>query len=86
MRTTPKLFVMLLVHDYDSIPRSQFIEHEVTSVEKAKVLRTRLEKLIGTKGFATNRTGRWLARYHGIDGFVQRVDWLYERIVTKVDA
>jgi hypothetical protein len=84
MRTTDKIFLVLLVYDYDAYPRSQFIEHEVTSVENAKVLKARLEKLM-SDGCAKNRTGRWLDRHHGISGTVQRVDGLYRKTVTRFD-
>jgi hypothetical protein len=85
MRTTHKIFVVLLVYNYDAYPRSQFIEHEVASVEKAKVLKARLGQLM-CGGSVKNRTARWLDRHHGISGTVQRVDGIYERTMTRIDG
>jgi hypothetical protein len=85
MRTTHKIFVMLLVYDYDAYPRSRFIEHEVKSVERAKVLKARLTTLIGGDP-VSGRTARWLDRHHGVSGFVQRVHGIYEKTVTRLDV
>jgi hypothetical protein len=85
MRTAPQILVMLLIYDYDAYPRSRFIEHEVKSFEDATVLKARLTKLAGDIP-AKGRTARWLDRHHGVSGFVQRVDWIYERKLTRLDG
>jgi hypothetical protein len=80
---TDKVYVNLLVYDYDASPRQRFVRHVCDNETKARTLAARLHKLIGLRS-SDNKTGRWLADHTGISGFVDRVDGIYKEVTTRL--
>ena len=79
----PKLYLSLLVYNYDALPRLQEVRHRVESVGEAQVLAGRLNKLIGMN-VPDNRTRGWLQKHHHIDGFVEVVRDLYQETTVRI--
>jgi hypothetical protein len=78
-----KIYINLLVYDYDASPRQRFVRHTVETEAKARTLALRMHKLIGLRT-SDNKTGRWLEQHTGISGFVERVDGIYKEVTTRL--
>ncbi len=78
-----RIYLRLLVYNYDTSPRGQWIEHTCHSVEHAKLVRDRLHKLMGVR-YDQNHTDRWLDRNHHIYGIVEHVEGVYEETTRKI--
>jgi len=78
-----KYYIRLLVYNYDASPRWQRVSHFCESQERASHTAWRLQKLIGLRS-SDNRTGKWLDRNHGIYGFVERIEGIYQETTTKL--
>jgi len=78
-----KIYLRLLIYNYDASPRHQEIRHECESVEQAEHLRKRLQTLIG-RNVTENRTGRWLDQHHGIYGFIEEIEGIYEETTRRI--
>jgi hypothetical protein len=80
---TEKVYINLLVYDYDASPRQRFVRHVCGNEKKARTLEDRLGKLIGPTR-SDNKTTRWLEQHTGIYGFVERVDGIYKEVTTRL--
>lgn len=78
-----RVYIKLLVYNYDASPRHQTIEHNCKSVEHAKRLQSRLESLMGIR-YSDNRTGGWLERNHSIYGFIEHIEGIYEETTRRL--
>jgi|HubBroStandDraft_1064217.scaffolds.fasta_scaffold697637_3 hypothetical protein len=77
-----KIYINLLVYNYDASPRHEYVRHTVENEAKGRTLVLRLHKLIeARKG---NQTTRWLEQHTGISGFVERVDGIYKEVTTRL--
>lgn len=78
-----KVYIALTVYNYDASPRHQYIKHTCKSIEHAKHVVHRLETLKGIY-IGGGRTGGWLDRHHGIYGFVDSIDGIFEQTTRRI--
>lgn len=77
-----KIYINLLVYNYDRSPRHEYVRHTCEDEKKARTLAVRLHKLIDAR--KGNQTTRWLEQHTGISGFVERVDGIYKEVTTRL--
>ncbi len=77
-----RIYIKLWVYDYDSSPRTHWVEHNCSSVEHARRLVKRLKSLQGV-WHSDNHTGDWLGRNHGIDGLIEHggIEGIFEETI-----
>src|SRR5208282_4738582 len=80
-RRMSKIYVNLLVYNYDASPRHEYVRHTCADEKKARTLAIRLHKLIDAR--KGNQTTRWLEQHTG-SGFVERVDGIYKEVTTRL--
>jgi hypothetical protein len=83
--THVRIYIELLVYNYDASPRHQRVEYTCVSEERAKSKADRLKKLIGHWGDSSNRTDRWLTEHMGIYGFIEQVEGIFRQITTRIE-
>jgi len=77
------IYIGLNVYNYDCSPRGQYIKHTCKSEEEAKHLVTRLNTLLGMY-IGGGRTGGWLQRNHGVYGFIESIEGIFEQTTRRI--
>jgi hypothetical protein len=84
------IYISLIVYNYGRSPRHHRIKHICQNVEHARHLMKRLQTLNTDNGLPcrgeSGHTGRWLERNHGIYGFVDTIEGIFEETTRKVEV
>lgn len=81
---TERIFIKLLIYNYDASSRYQYLEHKCKSVADAKRKASRLKRMAASVKISTGG-GNWLQRNHQIYGFVQQVEGIFCQTTTRID-
>ena len=83
MRENIRVYISLIVYDYDYSSRYRRIKHICHDVKQAKHLIDQLFILKGT-GITGGGHSRGLDRNHQIYGFIDTIEGIFEEITRKI--
>lgn len=77
-------YIYILIYNFDASPRYQYTKHFCGSEALALSTAKRLQIMMGKKR-SENKTGRWLSEHGGIDGFIERIDGVFQTVTTRIN-
>ena len=92
--TQKRVYISLVVYNYDCDSRYQTIQHNCDSIEQAKNLVDELKTLNIEINMKTKnrylvspemgRTGEWLERNYDIFGFIESVEGIFQETTERI--